>query len=303
LPHAAAPFRFHVVAVETKKFDTRAQTTARGSLKEDVMSFRNQLSTWMFLLPFVAFAALPRIPFSGAFGATDGAGAVVGWERQGLGINPAAGDPNTMGVSFSGYSPFGIEDIKVTEASASWDAAHWGASLAYRGMFSSEVGSAYAWEAQSSVRPGWGIAAGLSGQYQNDEDVSTFGGGAGLLWSRFSFLTLGGKAEILTSERGDEFKSGCGGDVGGNFAEGYGLRLSAEGYYSTLDPLELRFGALLRLHSLLSVYSGWTPQAQTVALGIRFGMGNWEGFSALRRHAVLGTTPVQGLRWRRKIGS
>jgi hypothetical protein len=54
----------------------------------------------------------------------------------------------------------------------------------------------------------------------------------------------------------------------------------------------------LRLHPLLSVHAGLAPSRATASLGVRFGAGAWEGFSALRRHGALGGTPVQGVRWR-----
>jgi len=36
-------------------------------------------------------------------------------------------------------------------------------------------------------------------------------------------------------------------------------------------------------------------------LGVRFGFGDWEGFSAMRRHAALGGTSLQGLRWQHSV--
>ncbi len=254
------------------------------------------------LIPFSATASLPTIPFSGSSGATVGAGSVVGWERNGLGINPAASEPHSAAVSIAGYSPFGIEEVKVAEAGASWDGGRFGTSLAYRGLYVTDGSSSSVWQLQESVRLGWGFSTGLSGQFQNDEDQQGFGGSVGMLWNKFSFLSLGTSVETSPLLQGREITSGFGADVGSNFAGGYGWRISAEEFYSSYKDVEYRFGAILRLHSLLSIHSGWSPQTQTMALGIRFGMGNWEGFSALRRHSALGATSIQGLHWRKSLG-
>src|SRR6185312_12748997 len=60
-----------------------------------------------------------------------------------------------------------------------------------------------------------------------------------------------------------------------------------------------RFAGALRLHSLLSIQAGFVPRLETASLGVRFGFGDWEGFSAMRRHEALGGTSLQGLRWQR----
>ncbi len=261
----------------------------------------NFFSAWILAgIPVFSSASLPQVPFAGLFGATDGAGAAVGWEREGLGVNPAANNPRTMGVSFAGYSPFGLDGVDVGEAAASWDGARWGTSLAYRGLYASDGESASAWQAQGSLRLDTGLSAGLSAQFQNDEDMHGFGGGAGILWNRFPFLTLGSFAGVSPLPQGMEFNTGIGADAGFTYA-GYAWRISAEEFYGSADGVQWRFGALVRLHSLLSVYGGWSPQGQTMALGIRFGMGGWDGFSALRRHMALGTTSIQGLKWQKSV--
>lgn len=256
----------------------------------------------VLLIPFAVQASLPTIPFSGSSGATAGAGSLVGWERNGLGVNPAVSDSHSASVSLAGYSPFGIGEVHVLEGTASWDGGWFGTSLAYRGLVASDDVSASVWQIQEAVRLGWGFATGLSGQFQNDEDEQGFGGSAGILWNKFSFLSLGGSVETSPLLQGREITGDIGADIGTNFFGAYAWRFSVEEFYSTYRDVEYRFGAILRLHSLLSIHGGWSPQTETVALGIRFGMGNWEGFSALRRHSALGTTSIQGLHWRKNLG-
>jgi hypothetical protein len=265
------------------------------------MRGRTHLLCLVTSFPFIVSASLPRVPFSGYFGGTVGAGAVVGWERQGLGVNPAVSDPQSMGVSLAGYSPFGIDEVKIAEAGAAWDGARWGTSLTYLGLYDAEGGSASAWQLQESVRLGWGMATGLSVKFQDDESGRGFGGSLGMLWNRFSFLTLGGIAETSPMPWGTELAAGLGMDAGGDIGRDYAWRLCAEDFYSSAQEPEWRFGAALRLHSLLSIHGGWSPRTQTFALGLRFGIGGWKGFSALRRHAALGTTSIQGLHWRRAL--
>lgn len=254
---------------------------------------------YTILFPILAAASLPRIPFSGSLGATEGAGSIVGWERLGLGANPAVLNPGTLGVSIAGYSPFGIDDVEVTEAAASWDGAMMGTSVAYQGFYASEGGASSAWRLQESMHLGFGLTAGALALFQDDESGSGFGGGAGVLWNRFSFVTLGGLSEITPVFQGHELNTGLGADIGSGLPGGYAWRLCAENLHGSIHGTEWRFGAALKLHDLLSVNGGWSPDNQTTALGIRFGFGNWEGFSALRRHAALGTTPVQGMHWKK----
>ena len=259
------------------------------------------ISLLNLLLAAAIHASLPTIPFSGSSGATMGAGSLVGWERNGLGANPAVSDAHCTSVSIAGYSPFGIDEVSVAEGTASWDGDRFGASISYRGLYSSDGFTSSVWQVQGAARLGWGFALGISGQFQSDENLQDYGEGAGILWNKFSFLSLGTSIETSPLLQGREITGGFGGDIGTTLGIGYAWRISAEEFYSTYKDVEYRFGMMLRLHSLLSIHGGWSPQAQTMALGIRFGMGNWEGFSAIRRHSALGTTSIQGLHWRKNL--
>jgi hypothetical protein len=104
-------------------------------------------------------------------------------------------------------------------------------------------------------------------------------------------------------------RAGLGADAGMRFGRGYAWRVCIERFLGIADggtgenerQDEWRFGAGLQFHPLLSVQAGLAPRHLTAALGVRFGMGDWEGFSAVRRHAALGGTSIQGLRWRREV--
>ncbi len=125
-------------------------------------------------------------------------------------------------------------------------------------------------------------------------------GGVGMIWNAFSFLTLAGFTETSPRPWGTTLNNEFGADFGVNLKGAYALRFGIDQIYNLAEGMDWRFGAVLHLHALLSLYSGRSPRAQTIALSIRFGMGNWEGFSALRRHSVLGTTSIQGLHWRKE---
>ena len=251
--------------------------------------------------PFSANASLPEIPFSGSSGATVGAGSIVGWERNGFDINPATLETRTANFSISGYSPFGLDGIDVGEANASRDGIRSGTSLSYRGIYDDEGGSASAYQLQESVLLFKGLTTGLSLRYQNDGTQQSFDGGAGMLWKMFSFFTIGGMVETLPMPWGRTLNTGIGVDVGGTVYKAYAWRFCAENNDNIAEGSTWRYGVSLQLHSMLSLYGGWSPAAQTMALGIRFGMGNWEGFSAIRRHVTLGTTSIQGLHWQKTI--
>jgi len=246
-------------------------------------------------------ASLPVVPFSGSSGATVGAGSILGWERNGFAINPAALHPRSMSVSASGYSPYGLDGIDVGEMTASWDGFRMGTSLTYRGMYDAEGGSASAYQLQESILLIRGFTSGLVVRYQSEEGRGSFDGGAGLLWRMFSFFTVGGVVETLPMPWGHTLKSAVGVDAGGTLYGAYAWRVCIENNYNVAEGMDWRYGATLQLHSLLSIYSGWSPRVQTMALGIRFGMGNWEGFSSIRRHLTLGTTSIQGLQWQHEM--
>lgn len=99
----------------------------------------------------------------------------------------------------------------------------------------------------------------------------------------------------------DPFNAGFGADAGWAFKNGYGFRFCLESHYQPDQQLDFRFGAKLRLHSLLSLHGGYNPSTKTFGLGLRFGMGSWEGFHAMRIHPALGSSSLQGLQWHRHL--
>jgi hypothetical protein len=256
------------------------------------------------IFPPHAVAEVPRLPFAGVQGATAGAGSLTGWDRHG-GDNPAVLGPPGYAASIAGYSPFGLEGLRVMEGDAAWDAATWGAAMGVRALFHEEGSGAAVWNIRSAWRPREGLSTGGSLRYAAREGAG-LGGGLGILWHPQGALSLGvaweGEA-LRTAARG---RAGFGADAGSRFGNGHAWRIAVE-CFSDADREakgwrrgEWRFGAGFRFHALLSVYAGLAPGRETAGLGVRFGMGDWEGYSALRRHAALGGTSIQGLRWRRE---
>jgi hypothetical protein len=254
------------------------------------------------LLFDVACAELPRAPFSGVYGATSGAGSLSAWGRLG-GDNPAALGAPGWSASAAGYAPFGLDEMSVVELETARDANSWGASLGLRtlsergtgagdrvsvsllrGGFAARLGEH--WSGGGALRFGLGSAAGRDGGV---------GGGIGMLWRPRSFTSLGAAWQDGLVGLGADCGTGFGG--GSRAGTGASWRYSVERFFG--DEGEFRHGFGLRLHPLLSVHAGLAPARATASLGVRFGAGAWEGFSALRRHAALGGTPVQGVRWTR----
>lgn len=253
------------------------------------------------------FPDVPVVPFSGVYASAAGAGSLAGWERHG-GDNPAVfGEPG-LGVSVAGYAPFGLEELRVLETSAVRDRGAWGASVAWRALFAGEHPRASVATAQFALKVAREWSGGVSWAYHagdgNPGVVAGLGAAAGLLWRPFPFLSFGGAWERLPALRGSAQRAGFGGEGGGTLGAGHGTgyawRVSAEHFLQDRGPAESRYGFGLRFHPLLSAYAGFSPQRETAALGIRFGMGGFEGFSALRRHGSLGGTSIQGLQWRGK---
>ena len=244
---------------------------------------------------------IPRVPFSGIYGATAGAGSLTGWDRLG-GDNPAAlmaaGAPGWT-ASAAGYAPFGLDGARMTEVESARDAGRWGASLGVRALTGEDVGGASFVRARLAARLARGFVAGgtlrvdfapESGEGFGSGNI-TAGMGAGVIWRPAPFAAVGMAWEDGTVGVGVDGGTRLGG------AGGIAWRVTAERMFGEIE--EYRFGFGLRLHALLSVHAGWAPERETASLGVRFGAGAWEGFSALRRHAALGGTSIQGVRWTR----
>jgi hypothetical protein len=266
------------------------------------ISFARAARLLPVLVAFLAAAetrGIPRVPFSGVYGATAGAGSLTGWDRLG-GENPAAlvasGAPGWV-ASAAGYAPFGLDGLRATEVEVARDAPRWGASFAWRALSGENAAAASMLRARVAARLARGASGFLAGGSLRldiapeaaggvgPEDVSF---GLGALWRPWPFATLGAAWE--------DGVPGVGLD-GGALWKGVAWRMSAERVFG--DAPESRFGLGLRLHPLLSVSAGWAPARETASLGVRFGAGAWEGFSAVRRHARLGGTSIQGVRWTR----
>ena len=223
----------------------------------------------------------------------------MGWDRSGGGENPAALAAPGWTASVAGYAPFGLEGLRVTEAVAAWDHARWGLSGSYRGAFT-EVGSggpsAMAVGLQSAVNLKQVVTTGISGYYRAEPGSAAVTGTWGILWRPKPWGSLGGFWAAEETPWGGATRAGLGVEGGSRF-RGIGWRLCVESVYAR-ERWETRFGTGLQLHALLSLYAGWDRSRETAALGVRFGIGDWEAFSAMRRHAALGGTSVQGIRWR-----
>ncbi len=246
-----------------------------------------------------AWPEVPQLPFSGALGATLGAGSVTGWERHGGG-NPAALGRPGFGVAMTGYAPFGLENLHVAEVSVVRDAPRWGGSMRYRGVFdrmAAPAGGASEAALQAAVRVSSRTVLGTSLAHAADVFGARMAFGGGGLWRPHRALGLGAfhEAWLLSAAHGS--RSGLGMDVGGRLGPGSVWRVAAETHWRDDGFREDRFGAGVRLHPLLSVYVGFAPLHRSIGVGVRFGMGDWEGHSALRRHALLGGTSIQGIRW------
>jgi hypothetical protein len=253
---------------------------------------------FLFSLAGVSYGQtpLPRVPFSGVYGGTAGAGSIPGWDRTGGGENPAVLGAPGWTLSGAGYAPFGLDGLRVTEAVTAWDRPRWGISGSYQGIFAdgAEVTSAASRVGVQSAfrvggpRSGW--TTGVSGAFGTKGiPLET---GVGMLWRPRSWGSFG----AFWQREGNRERMGLGADAGTPlFASGFAWRVCAESIYAR--GFENRFAAALQLHALLSVYTGWDPARETVGFGMRFGMGAWEGFSSMRRHAALGGVSVQGLRW------
>src|SRR5690606_6315530 len=116
------------------------------------------------------------------------------------------------------------------------------------------------------------------------------GAGVGALWHPCRVLSLGAVWESFPDPidaASQEARLGVGMDLGISFGarpdkhspSASMTRASVE-YFLTpgeSEPAEWRFGFGLRFHPLLSIHAGFTPRHQSAALGVRFGMGDWEG--------------------------
>jgi hypothetical protein len=232
-------------------------------------------------------------PFSGLYGGTAGAGSALSWDRLASGVNPAALGRPGASVSLAGYSPYGLAGLRTLEAGIARDAAAWGFSALYQNWIDGDRLLSAAGEARAALRRG-SAGAGLSLEWSRAASggAQAFAAGAGALWRPPLPARLLGLGAQARAESEAPFLAGFGADLAGPAG-----RLGGE-VFRTGSAWEARYAAELRLHASLSVHAGWVPRRQTAALGVRFGAKAWEGFSAMRRHAALGGTAIQGLRWR-----
>ncbi len=276
----------------------------------------------------VPAAEVPAAAFTGVYGATAGAGSLTGWARHG-GDNPAVLSSPGYGVSLAGHAPFGLPGLRVTELAASRDAARWGLSLAWRHLADKAGGDASSLQAQMAFRVRPGAHVGVAATRHRSEDGIVGGGdrypdqggqgagggggltsgwsaGAGALLSPHPALGLGVAGELTPHALGRRVRLGGGVDAGTSLATWLGpgarWRMTAE-YAREWErgheamPGAWRFAASVLMHPALGVHAGYAPGLETLALGVAFGIGGWEGYSAVRRHSALGGTTVQGLSW------
>jgi hypothetical protein len=266
--------------------------------------FAGVFATGIAFAPFPVCSDVPRVPFSGIYGATAGAGSLTGWDRHG-GDNPATSGAPGTGVSVAGYAPFGLDGLRVLETSAAFDRARWGSALAWRALFEEERLRASVTTAQASLKVAEHLWGGGSLAIHASDGTPGIGMGLGLLWRPWSIVSLAAAWERLGRLEPDlpdaHTRFGFGGDLGGRLGgarSGYAWRLAAERFFEADGDAETRFGFGFRFHAMLAVYAGLVPDRETASLGVRFGTGGFEGFSALRRHSSLGGTSIQGIQWR-----
>jgi hypothetical protein len=253
----------------------------------------------------VVFAGPPRTPFSGFYGATVGAGSLVGWDRLG-GENPAV-IGSGFGASASGYAPFGLEGLRVTEVEGFYDRAQFGLASGWRqladeaGANTSRLRFQAVWRVSRALSAGGFLSADLDVQ-----EAFGFGGGMGLLAHPHRFASVAIVWDNAPDVWGRTSRALVGVDAGTSLPPSVGpaaaWRMSAEyahlfGVPSGVEQGEWRFGFGLRLHDMMGVYAGYAPLLQTMGLGVRFGLGGWVAHSAMRRHAALGGTAVHGVGW------
>lgn len=337
---------------------TRAQTRAeerlhpgrrRGRAKTGRCAFFCYVCVACVVLASRVAAGMPATSFAGAYGATAGGGALTGWTRLG-GDNPAILASPGYSVALSGYVPFGLAGVRVTELAAARDAPRWGVALAWRyiadhGDGSPRIGGAdngsgvqgtesraegasrvraqAAWRATSTLSVGAQAdlhRSGTGGFGGGVRETSGWSAGGGGLWTPHPALVVAATGELVPRDGVRVARLGVGVDAGwrgthpgGGEGRGAEARFSVEYIHERSIPdrppdgtapaaLRLsdawRYAVMLRPHPLFGVHAGYAPAQETMALGVVFGVGGWQGYSAVRRHRVLGSTAVQGLSWR-----
>ncbi len=189
-----------------------------------------------------------------------------------------------------------------------------GARGMMRGLSVGVQGDLYRTESASAAPSVGGETGGGVGGDGGGDAATAFGWSAGVggMVALHPALSLGATGEFVPTVGGrgtHTARTGWGISCGTSLARVMGAgafwRMTAEyeREWGTvrraegLKPDAWRFAGALRLHPSFGVYAGYAPGHETASLGVAFGAGGWRGYSAVRRHAALGATAVQGAEW------
>lgn len=275
----------------------------------------------------VCLALLPAVPGSasdpglvaGLHGATLGAGGATGAERRASGGNPAAIAPSRRGFLLHAHRPFGLGDLLVAEAGASWDRERWGWGAAWRQTGAESLFLAHVLEVQGAHRlpalPGFlpgsldlgssvsAMRRGIAGR----EPAWDFRHGHGAVWRPAPALAIGAFARgLILPVRAKDGPFGGEADpirqiglearaprAAGRAAQSFrfDLRKNGSGEWRALAALSLS------PHPGFEASAGLSSAPFRFSLGMRLAWGGFAAWQAFRHHGTLGPTWLSSLGW------
>lgn len=273
---------------------------------------------------FLILVALPcwagnHVLASGSYGGSLGAGAATAAERIAWGQTPAAIRPGEAALLLHLHRPFGLEDLRVVDAGAAWDARRLGFGAAWRQTAVEDLYSEQGVEAQAALRLGrpggfpgtldLGAAVTLwrreiAGMAEEVEATQ----GYGLVWRMLPNLAAGVFARALPLARSPwdaradmarVLQAGVEARAGGEGgrpeqALRFDFRRSGAADWRALAALSIR------PHRAAEAVCGIATAPFEFSLGLRLAWSEWALHQAFRHHRDLGATWLTSLGWTRE---
>jgi hypothetical protein len=280
------------------KKSRRTSESAIPDLQLSVLAIKCTAISVLLLSPVLGF--FNQMVTSNGYSGTLGAGASTCKYRMSISHNPAGLEPGHSGFSLSHYSPYGISEIKISEAGAFWDFNNWGISLTGLQTSMVDLYLEHTIRTQGSFRIYRTLFAGAGLDIRRLE-IAGFGydfypgESFGLhlkLWDRFSLGCFVSDIFSRSSAEEDLFPTY---DIGFslNAPKGYSLDFDIRRDHNRI--WRHVFSQTLVIRKVLEISMGMADKPYRFSIGAAIHFKGFGIFHAVQMHGDLGLTRYYGL--------